>query len=84
MSAQSYPMAKSVRCSSFVPSGGDVCRSADASDDFPEDGSPRRMICLEGIEREEETESRIEDHRSCGGASGEEGREFSITGDATV
>jgi hypothetical protein len=26
--------------------------------------------CFDGIERVEETESRIEDHKSCGGASG--------------
>lgn len=46
--------------------------------DFPDDGSPRRIICFEGIEREVETESRMDDHRSWGGASGDEGRELSM------
>lgn len=33
---------------------------------------------MDGIERDEDTESRIEDHKSCGGASGVEARESSI------
>lgn len=33
---------------------------------------------MAGVEREEETESRIEDHRSSGGASGVDGRELFI------
>lgn len=53
-------------------------RSADARRDLPEEGGPRRRTCLEGIEREEETESKIEDHKSCGGAAGVDGRESSI------
>ena len=65
-----------MRVSSLVSSGGGFCRRAAARLDFPEDGSPRRMICFEGIEREEETESRMDDHKSCGGASGDEGREL--------
>ena len=43
--------------------------------DFPEDGSPRSRICFAGIDLEDETESRIDDHKSCGGASGEVGLE---------
>ena len=34
--------------------------------------------CLAGIDRDEETESRIEDHKSCGGASGDVGRDSFI------
>ena len=45
--------------------------------DFPVDGSPRTITCFEGMDREEETESRIEDHKSCGG-SGVEERDASI------
>ena len=47
--------------------------------DLPDDGWPRISTCLEGIERDVETESRIDDHKSCGGAlSGVGGRELSI------
>jgi hypothetical protein len=77
-SAKSYPRAKSLLCSSFPSSEAGFWRSADARLDFPVDGWPKRTTCLDGIERDEETESRIEDHRSCGGASGVEGRESSI------
>lgn len=42
------------------------------------DGCPRRRICLEGIERDEDIESRIDDHRSWGGASGVDEREISM------
>ena len=38
--------------------------------DRPEAASPRRIICREGTERFEETESRMEDHKSSGGCSG--------------
>jgi type 2A phosphatase activator TIP41 len=37
---------------------------------FPVCGSPRRRTCFDGIERDFETESRIEDHRSCVGDAG--------------
>ena len=37
---------------------------------FPVCGSPKRRICFEGVERDFETESRIEDHRSCVGETG--------------
>ena len=79
-SAQSYPMAKSVRWSSFTSSGGCFAKSADTRVDFPDDDSPRRRICLEGIDREDDTESKIDDQRSCGGASGEDDRELSMAG----
>jgi hypothetical protein len=45
---------------------------------LPVDGWPKMSICFDGIERDEDTESRIEDHRSCGGASGVDDRESSI------
>ena len=54
------------------------CRSAAASVDLPDEGSPKRITCFDGIDRDEDTESRIEDHRSCGGSSGDAGRESSI------
>lgn len=60
-SAQSYPRAKSVlsgwASSSCFPS------NPAAMADRPEDFSPRISICLEGIDRVDDTESRIEDHR---------------------
>ena len=37
---------------------------------FPVCGSPKRRICFDGIERDFETESRIDDHRSCVGETG--------------
>ena len=46
--------------------------------DLPEEGSPRIITCLDGMEREDETESKIEDQRSCGGSSGDPGRDPSI------
>jgi len=58
--------------------GAALCSKADAIVDFPVDGWPRRRICFVGREREEETESRIEDQRFSGGASGVDEREFSI------
>ena len=67
-----------MRWSSLVSSGGGFCKSPETRVDFPDEGSPRRMICFEGIERVDETESRMEDHRSWGGASGDEGRELSM------
>ena len=76
-STQSYPSAKSLRGSSFPPSDGGFWSSAAASVDLPLAGWPRMSTCLEGMEREEETESRMLDQRSCGGASGDEGRELS-------
>lgn len=36
------------------------------------------MICFVGIARVEETESNIEDHKSCGGSTGLDERESSI------
>jgi len=45
---------------------------------LPVEGWPRTRIFLAGIEREEETELRIVDQRSCGGASGEDERESSF------
>ena len=71
-------MAKSVRWSSFCSSGTDFWRRAEERADFPEDGWPRRIICFDGIDRDEETESRMEDHKSCGGASGVDERDISI------
>jgi hypothetical protein len=46
--------------------------------DFPEDGWPNKRTCFDGIEREEDTESKMDDHKSCGGASGDDGRETSM------
>lgn len=46
------------------------CSSADAMVERPEPGSPSNNTCLEGKERLEETESRIEDHKFVGGAEG--------------
>lgn len=74
-SAQSYPSAKSSLWSSLTSAEGGLFSSAAASVDLPDDGSPRMSSCFAGIEREDETESRMEDHRSCGGASGELGLE---------
>jgi len=89
-SAKSYPIAKSVFWSSFRSSDRGFCRSAETRADFPEDGWPSKMICFAGIERDEDTESRMEDQRSCGGASDvgesfiwrlvEEAREWSHVG----
>lgn len=45
---------------------------------LPVEGWPRTRIFLAGIEREEETELRIVDQRSWGGASGDDGRESSF------
>jgi hypothetical protein len=45
---------------------------------LPVEGWPRTRIFFAGIEREEETELRMVDQRSCGGASGEDGRESSF------
>ena len=53
-------------------------RSADARRDLPEAGWPRRRTCFEGIARVEDTESSIEDHRSCGGAAGVAGRDSMV------
>lgn len=77
-SAQSYPRAKSERRSSFSGSAEAFLSSADIKVDFPVDGCPSTSTCFAGIERDLETESRIEDQRSCGGASGEDGRELSM------
>jgi hypothetical protein len=77
-SAKSYPSAKSLLWSSFPSSDAGFWRSADARVDLPDDGWPKMSICFEGIERDEDTESRIDDHKSCGGASGVDGRESSI------
>jgi hypothetical protein len=41
--------------------------------DLPEEGSPSKTTFLAGIERVEEMESKIDDHKSCGGP-GVEGR----------
>jgi hypothetical protein len=38
--------------------------------------SPRTSTFFAGIERDDDTESKIADHRSCGGASGEDEREL--------
>jgi len=46
--------------------------------DFPVDGCPSSRICFAGIEREEDTESRMDDHRSWGGASGVDERDISM------
>lgn len=75
MSEKSYPSAKSILWSSFPSSVTGFCSRADASVDFPVDGWPNIRICFEGIERDEETESRIDDHKSWGGASGVDERE---------
>lgn len=39
---------------------------------------------MEGIERVDDTESRMEDHKSCGGASGVEERDASMSLVATT
>src|SRR6266852_4223372 len=77
-SAQSYPKAKSVRGSSLLASAAGFWRRAETSVLLPVEGWPRTRIFLAGIEREEETELRIVDQRSCGGASGEDERESSF------
>jgi hypothetical protein len=74
-SAQSYPNAKSVRGSSLLPSAAVFWRRADTRVVLPVEGWPRTRMFFAGIEREEETELRIVDQRSCGGASGEDERE---------
>jgi hypothetical protein len=50
--------------------------------DFPVDGWPSKRICFEGRTRDDETESRIEDHRFSGGASGVEERDGSMASEA--
>lgn len=45
---------------------------------FPVEGWPRTRIFLAGMERDEETELRMLDQRSWGGASGEDEREWSF------
>jgi hypothetical protein len=77
-SAQSYPNAKSVRGSSLLTSAAGFWRRADTRVLLPVEGWPRTRIFFAGIEREEETELRMVDQRSCGGASGEDGRESSF------
>lgn len=46
--------------------------------DLPEEGSPSRITCFAGVEREDDTESKMEDHRSCGNSSGDDERDTSI------
>ena len=77
-SAQSYPNAKSVRGSSLLASAAGFWRKAETRVVLPVEGWPRTRIFFAGIEREEETELRMEDQRSCGGASGEDERESSF------
>lgn len=77
-SAQSYPNAKSVRGSSLLASAAGFWRRADTRVVLPVEGWPRTRMFFAGIEREEETELRMEDQRSCGGASGEDERESSF------
>src|SRR5260370_35922690 len=74
----SYPNAKSVRGSSLLASAAGFWRRADTSVLLPVEGWPRTRIFFAGIEREEETELRMVDQRSCGGASGEDGWESSF------
>jgi hypothetical protein len=54
------------------------CSKAEASTDLPDDAGPRSKTCFEGIDREEETESNIDDHKFSGGASGVAGRDPSM------
>jgi hypothetical protein len=58
--------------------GTGLCNSAEAIDVFPVEGCPRRRICFEGRERDVDTESRIDDQRFSGGASGVDERELSM------
>jgi hypothetical protein len=51
---------------------------------FPVAGWPRTRIFFAGIERDEETESRMLDQRTCGGASGEDERASSFMLELTV
>lgn len=60
------------------------CKSAAAKEDLPDDGWPKSSICFAGIVREDETESRIDDHKFSGGASGLDGREDSMDADELV
>ena len=77
-SAQSYPIAKSVRGSSLLASAAGFWRRADTRVVLPVEGWPRTRTFFAGIEREEETELSMDDQRSCGGASGEDERESSF------
>lgn len=81
-SAHSYPSAKSEERESRESSCtlSDTCfpSRAAAMVDFPEEGLPNKSTCFEGIDRVEETESRIDDHKSSGGASGVDARVSSI------
>ena len=66
-SAQSYPRAKSedfASSLSLFSSGMGLCNNAAAKVDLPDDGCPSNRTCFEGIDREVDTESRIEDHKS--------------------
>lgn len=65
-SAQSYPKAKSTLPSLVLAprSGGAFPNIAEASVLFPVPGFPNKRTFLEGMEREEDTLSRIEDQRS--------------------
>ncbi|KAF5321921.1 hypothetical protein D9619_000569 [Psilocybe cf. subviscida] len=74
----SYPTAKSDRSVSFCSSTAGLFDRADAIVDLPDEGCPKMSTCFAGIERDEETESRMDDHKSCGGASGVEAREISM------
>jgi hypothetical protein len=38
--------------------------------DLPDDGSPRSITFFDGMALEEDTESKIEDHRFCSGDAG--------------
>jgi len=82
ISAQSYPRAKSDRVSSLLSSETGFCSKAEANTDLPDDGGPSNSTCFEGIDREEETESKIEDHRFSGGASGVVGRDPPMTSES--
>lgn len=66
-SAQSYPRAKSEDLESSLSlfsSGTGFCSNAAAKLDLPDDGCPSNSTCFEGMDRDEDTESKIEDHKS--------------------
>jgi hypothetical protein len=62
----------------LLASAAGFWRKAETRVVLPVEGWPRTRIFFAGIEREEETELRMEDQRSCGGASGEDERESSF------
>lgn len=54
------------------------CSNAAAKVDLPDDGWPSKSTCFDGIDRVDDTESKMDDQRSCGGGEGVEVRDIKM------